>query len=136
MTAIATGVVVLLARKLRLLQGLGDHGQGYGRAAHSGQGVGPSQGGKQIMRGPARTLGDGEQHVVTGFHRPEPGMFAEDADSRFQIRRVETDDQTGCKASDQALVDARQLAGRASAAQDDLPLGIEQRFDHVEQLLL
>src|SRR6478672_2576243 len=63
-------------------------------------------------------------------------MFVETRDAGLEIGRLDVGDQPPLEARAQPLLERRDLARRAVARHDDLPAGLVERVEGVEELLL
>ena len=80
--------------------------------------------------------GDELQHLR---RRVEPllgGLLAQDRDPGLQLGRLDVGDQAPLEPVAQPVLQGDQLLGRAVAGDDDLLVGVVQRVEGVEELLL
>ena len=78
--------------------------------------------------------GDVERDVVGQRDRLGLGLLLEDRDLRLEVRRLDVGDEAPLEPRAQPLLERRDLARRAVAADDDLLLRVEERVERVEEL--
>ena len=82
-------------------------------------------------------LGDQlEDRVVLDLDVVDSGALAKDRHARCPVGRRQVGDEPGLEALAQALLDAGQLARQPVAGEHQLPAGVVERVEGVEELLL
>ena len=80
--------------------------------------------------------GDEADDVLGQLEVAQAGLLADDGHAGLVARPVDLGDQAPVEPADQALLQVGDLPRAAVAGEDDLPLGLVQRVEGVEELLL
>ena len=76
------------------------------------------------------------EHLVGGVHPLLDGLLAQDRDAGLEVGRLDVGEQAPLEPGAHALLEAGQLLGRQVGGDDDLLVGVVQRVEGVEELLL
>ena len=80
--------------------------------------------------------GDELQHVVGGAHPLLDGLLAQDRDTGLEVGRLHVGEQAPLEPAAHPLLEPAEQLGRQVAGDDDLLVGVVQRVEGVEELLL
>src|SRR3990170_5565720 len=86
---------------------------------------------------PRDATGDERQHL--GIRDVDPvsrHLLAEDGDARLEVGRLNVDDEAPLEARAEALLERGDVTRRTVRGQDDLPAGLVEGVERVEELLL